>query len=140
MKYKNLIKTAAALTLILSVGCGAKDPATEEEKNSEAMVQVISAEEARNMMEEQDVIIVDVRTRAEFEEAHIEGAILLTLDTIAEKAGEILPDKTATYLIYCRSGNRSNQAANLLVDMGYEEIYDFGGIIDWTYGTVSGAE
>lgn len=140
MKYKNLLKAAAALTLVLSVGCGAKEPATEEEKNSEAMVQVIPAEEAKSMMEEEEVIIVDVRTREEFEEAHIEGAILLTLDTIPEKAEEILPDKTATYLLYCRSGNRSNQAANLLVDMGYEKIYDFGGIIDWTYGTVSGAE
>ncbi|MBO1263648.1 rhodanese-like domain-containing protein [Proteiniclasticum sp. SCR006] len=140
MKYKNMLKTAAALTLILSVGCGAKDPVTEEEKKSESEVQVISVEEAKNMMEEQEVIIVDVRTRAEFEEAHIEGAILLTLDTIPNQAEEIIPDKTATYLLYCRSGNRSNQAANLLVDMGYEKIYDFGGIIDWTYGTVSGAE
>lgn len=139
MKYRNLIKAAAALTLILSVGCGAKDPVTKE-KNTESVVEVISAVEAKRMMEEEEVIIVDVRTQEEFEEAHIEGAILLTLDTIPEKAEETIPDKNATYLIYCRSGNRSNQAANILVDMGYEKIYDFGGIIDWTYGTISGGE
>ena len=90
------------------------------------------------MMDEEEVTIVDVRTKEEYLEAHIEGAVLLTLDTIPEKAEEILTDKNETYLIYCRSGNRSNQAARELVDMGYQKIYDFGGIIDWEYETVSG--
>ncbi|MFH5835768.1 rhodanese-like domain-containing protein [Proteiniclasticum sp. C24MP] len=138
MKYKILATAAAALALIFSVGCSAEEPATEEEKNSEATVQVISADEAKKMMDEEEVIIVDVRTKAEYAEAHIDGAVLLTLDTIPDKAEEILPDKDATYLLYCRSGNRSNQAAKELVRMGYQEIYDFGGIIDWDYETVSG--
>ena len=138
MKFRNILISAAALTLFLTVGCSAEAPTPEEENITVATVQVISAEEAKKMMDEEEVTIVDVRTKEEYLEAHIEGAVLLTLDTIPEKAEELLKDKNETYLIYCRSGNRSNQAARELVDMGYQKIYDFGGIIDWEYETVSG--
>ncbi len=138
MRYKNIIIVVAALAIMFTVGCGAKETTPEQENTTKSTVHVISAEEAKKMMDEEDVIIVDVRTKEEFLEAHIEGAILLTLDTIPDKAQDIIPDKNATYLIYCRSGARSNQGANKLVSMGYENIYDFGGIIDWDYGTVSG--
>lgn len=138
MKYKNILIAATALTVIFTVGCGAQEPSSDEEKITEGTVQVISGEEAKKMMDEEEVTIVDVRTKEEFLEAHIEGAVLLTLDTISEKAEEVLSDKNATYLIYCRSGSRSSQAAKELVSMGYQNIYDFGGIIDWDYETVSG--
>lgn len=138
MKYRNIMKAAAALTLVFAVGCGAKESASQEGNSTSSVVQVISADEAKKMMDEEEVIVVDVRTVEEFKEAHIEGAVLLPLDTVEKKAQEVLQDKEATYLIYCRSGNRSNQAAKLLVSMGYENIYDFGGIIDWNHGTVSG--
>jgi phage shock protein E len=138
MKHKNLLTAAAVLTVFFLIGCGAKEPSSDEEKIAESTVHVISAEEAKKMMDEEEVIIVDVRTKEEFLDEHIEGAVLLTLDTISEKAEEVLSDKNETYLIYCRSGSRSNQAARELVAMGYQEIYDFGGIIDWDYETVSG--
>jgi len=138
MKFKNIFIAAATLSIFFTVGCSAKEPSSDEEKVTESTVQVISAEEAKKMMDEEEVTIVDVRTKEEYLEAHIEGAVLLTLDTIPEKAEEVLSDKNETYLIYCRSGNRSNQAARELVAMGYQKIYDFGGIIDWEYETVSG--
>lgn len=95
----------------------------------------ISAQEAKEMMESQDVIIVDVRTQAEYNEGYIENAILIPNESISEAPRE-LPDKDAIILVYCRSGNRSKQAADKLVALGYTNIYDFGGIIDWPYEIV----
>jgi len=89
------------------------------------------------MEENEDVILVDVRTLEEFAAGHIEGAILLPLASISAQASTVIPDKKAIYIIYCRSGNRSAQAVDLLVEMGYETLYDMGGIIDWPYGTVT---
>lgn len=83
-------------------------------------------------------ILLDVRTKEEFEESRIEGAILIPDYEIAERAETDLPDQDAVILIYCRSGRRSTLAANELADIGYTNVYDFGGIIDWPYDTVSG--
>lgn len=94
----------------------------------------ISAEKAKTMMEQETVIIVDVRTLEEYNEGHIAKAILIPNETIGSTQPSQLPDKDALILVYCRSGNRSKQAAEKLVAMGYTKIYDFGGIIDWTYG------
>lgn len=96
----------------------------------------ISASKAKSMMEDGNVIIVDVRTLEEYNEGHIAGAILIPNESISSVQPSALPDKEAVILIYCRSGNRSKQAADKLVAMGYTKVYDFGGIIDWTYGTV----
>jgi len=93
--------------------------------------QRITPQEAEMMMAGEGVVILDVRTPNEFEGGHIKNAILLPLDEILARAGDIIPIKNATLLIYCRSGNRSNQAAHLLVEMGYTFVYDFGGILDW---------
>jgi rhodanese-related sulfurtransferase len=98
----------------------------------------ITPEEAKEMIDAGDVIILDVRTEQEFEEAHIENAILLPDYDIEALAPETLTDKDATILIYCRSGRRSEAAAKELIEMGYTNTYDFGGIIDWPYATVSG--
>lgn len=97
-------------------------------------VHKISAEKAKAMMDQDNVIIVDVRTAAEYNEGHIANAILIPNESIGSTPPSLLPDKDATILVYCRSGNRSKQASDKLAAMGYTKIYDFGGIIDWTYG------
>lgn len=95
----------------------------------------ISQETAKEIMDTKECIILDVRTPEEFAEGHIPGAILIPDYEIAEKAPNILTDKDALILVYCRSGRRSKNAANQLVDMGYTNIKEFGGIIDWPYET-----
>ncbi len=102
--------------------------------------QTISVQEAKEMMDSGEaIIIVDVRTREEYEAGHIPGALLIPNETISDQQPELLPDQSATILVYCRSGNRSRQASQKLADMGYTAVYDFGGIIDWPYETVAGA-
>ena len=88
------------------------------------------------MMNEKEVVIVDVRTKSEYNEGRIKGAILIPNETIGKEMPSDLPDKNATVLLYCRSGRRSREAANKLVELGYKNVYDFGGINDWPYGTV----
>lgn len=99
-------------------------------------VKKISAAEAKTMMEDQDVIIVDVRTLAEYQEGHIQGALLIPNESIGSDPIALLDDKDAVILVYCRSGNRSAQAAQKLIKLGYKNVYDFGGVIDWPYGLV----
>ena len=94
----------------------------------------ITAKEAKNIMDnETDYIILDVRTEEEFSKGHIDGAILIPDYEITDKAEEILTDKDQLILVYCRSGRRSKLAANSLAIMGYTNIKEFGGIIDWPY-------
>ena len=81
---------------------------------------------------------MDVRTADEYAEAHIPGAILIPNESIANEEPKLLPDKDARIMVYCRSGNRSAQAAEKLIKMGYTNVYDFGGIKNWTYETESG--
>lgn len=97
----------------------------------------ISAEEAKNYMDTEDVIILDVRTQSEYDEGHIPDAVLIPNTELENQAAVQLPDKDKKILVYCRSGNRSETASRLLVDMGYTAVYDFGGIIDWPYETVT---
>ena len=93
----------------------------------------ISQEQAKEMMAQDDGhIIVDVRRQDEYDAGHIPGAILIPNESIGTEQPEELPDLEQIILIYCRSGNRSKQAAQKLFDMGYRNIYEFGGIIDWT--------
>ena len=97
----------------------------------------ISAEEAKTRMDSGDeVIILDVRTEGEFNAGHIPGAILIPNETITDKMPDLLPDLDAEILIYCRSGNRSAQAARKLIQIGYTNVYDFGGINRWDYDIV----
>ena len=93
----------------------------------------ISQDEAKQMMKKDDGhVIVDVRRQDEYDAGHIPGAILIPNESIGTEQPEALPDLEQVILIYCRSGNRSKQAAQKLFDMGYTRIYEFGGIIDWT--------
>ena len=97
----------------------------------------ITAEEAKTIMDtEKEYIIIDARTEEEFREGHIENAILIPEYEIAERAEDELPDKEALILVYCRSGRRSKIASEGLVKLGYTNVKEFGGIIDWPYETV----
>ncbi len=97
----------------------------------------ITPAEAKAIMDEGDgYVILDVRTQEEFDEAHIDGAILIPDYEIAAKAESILKDKNQLILVYCRSGRRSKNAAEALVKLGYTNVKEFGGIIDWPYETV----
>ena len=97
----------------------------------------LTAEEAKARLDEDDsIILLDVRTQEEFDEGHIPGAVCLPSEDIS--ADLPLPfDKDAEILVYCRSGRRSAEAAEKLADMGYENVADFGGIIDWPYETTT---
>ena len=113
------------IAVLLLAGCAA--PAEQE-----VSYRQITMDEAVAMMEEEkDYIILDVRTAAEFDEKHIPGAINIPNETIGTDAIPELPDKDQLILVYCRSGNRSKQASEKLVKLGYTNVVEFGGIIDW---------
>ena len=123
---KILIVLLFVLTL---VGCSSASVQTP---------QVITATEGKKMLDQDSkIILVDVRTLSEYQSGHINGAILLPLDVISSQAEVLLSDKNATIIVYCRSGNRSAQAVQILYDMGYTKLFDMGGIIDWPYDIVS---
>lgn len=97
----------------------------------------ITVEEAKKLMDsEEDRIILDVRSREEYDQGHIPGAILIPDTEIEAKAADLLPDKEQLILVYCRSGRRSKLAAQSLADLGYTNIREFGGILDWPYEVV----
>ena len=97
----------------------------------------ITAEQAKAIMDtEDDYIIIDARTTEEFVEGHIENAILIPEYEIADRAEKELPDKEQLILVYCRSGRRSKIASEELVKLGYTNVKEFGGIIDWPYKIV----
>ncbi len=111
---------------ILLTGCGK----TVEENQ----YRQISQEEAKRMMDNQEVIILDVREQSEFDAGHIPEAVLLPVGSITESsAAAVIPQKDSVVLVYCRSGNRSKTASQALVDIGYTGIYEFGGINTWPY-------
>lgn len=123
-----LILQIAAAVMLLS-GCGS------------ASYTQISQDEAMKMMKEQsDCLIVDVRRPDEFAEGHIAGAVNVPNETIEDEAPDALPDKEQTLLVYCRSGNRSKEASQKLADMGYTNVYEFGGINTWKGEIVTGEE
>ena len=116
------------LALFLLTGCGGNA--------ADGSYQKISQEEAKEMMDTQEVIILDVREQDEYDSGHISGAVLLPVGTIDETtAAEVIPEKDSTVLVYCRSGNRSKTASSTLADLGYTNIFEFGGINTWPYET-----
>ncbi len=117
------------LAMLLLTACG-----QEKEEKQEAVYMNITAQQAKEMMDSQTgYIILDTRTQEEYDQGHILGAILIPYDEILEKAEGILTDKNQLILVYCRSGRRSKIAAEDLVKLGYTNIREFGGIIDWPY-------
>lgn len=97
----------------------------------------ITAEEAKeNLDTNKNIIVLDVRTEAEYAEGHIEDSILIPIDNIKSEVEKRIPAKEKIIYVYCRSGNRSSQAARTLIDLGYINVYDLGGINDWPYKIV----
>ncbi|MEG0157347.1 MAG: rhodanese-like domain-containing protein [Anaerovoracaceae bacterium] len=104
------------------------------EKANTAKYHKVEAETAKRMMDnDSSLVILDVRTQGEYDEGHIKDATLIPVDGLEAVAEEKFPDKKETILVYCRSGNRSKDAADILVEKGYTKVYDFGGIKDWPY-------
>jgi rhodanese-related sulfurtransferase len=130
---KRIILLAVVL-LALLCGCS---PQNEGESEKMTYTQ-ISMDKAIEMMEsESGYIILDVRTIEEFNDRHIPGAICVPNESIGTEPIAELPQKDQLILVYCRSGRRSKEAAEKLAAMGYSNIYEFGGILDWTGETVS---
>ena len=118
--------TAILAALMLLTGCTGKKDAIS--------YQQISQEEARERMNHENVIILDVRELSEFEEGHIPCAVLLPVGTITkDTAAAVIPDFDTEVLVYCRSGNRSQTASSALAELGYRNVYEFGGIRTWPY-------
>lgn len=97
----------------------------------------ITAEEAKQMMDEGNATVVDVRTAEEYAAGHIPGSILVPVESIGDTKPVELPDTEAVLLVHCRTGIRSKRASDQLVELGYKHVYDFGGIVDWPYETVT---
>lgn len=130
MKRVSLLALLLTLTVALCAACGSKTDYQTMEINDAA--EMIAADDGH--------LLVDVRTREEFEEKHIPGAILLPVEDIEDGRLERLPDKDQTILLYCRTGRRAEDAAEYLAKKGYTNIYEIGGIIDWKGETVTGSE
>ena len=114
------------LLLLLLCGCGAETQGYRQ----------ISQEEAKEWMDTREAVVLDVREQDEYDGGHIPGAVLLPVGTItAETAAAVIPEKDTVVLGYCRSGNRSKTASAALAELGYTELYEFGGINTWPYET-----
>ena len=117
----------AILMLFTGCGCQSKEVAMAEYKS-------VSSQEAKELMDsESSYIILDVRAEEEYAEGHIKNAMLIPDYEIAERAEKELTDKEQLILVYCRSGRRSKIASDILVSLGYTNVVEFGGIIDWQY-------
>ncbi len=135
-----IIGLIIVLVLVIFTGCNKKQT-TQNEQNSESSkvntYEQITPAQAKEIMDtETNYIILDVRTQEEFDEGHIEDAILIPDYEIEQKAEGTLTDKEQLILVYCRSGRRSKLAAEGLANLGYTNVKEFGGIIDWEYGIV----
>ena len=131
--YKKMIKrrivsiVAAMVFLLALSGCGAAEKEGSVYMN-------INAEKAKEMMDDlEKFVLLDARSEEEFFEGHIPGAIVIPHEEVSERAETEIPEKDVPVFVYCRSGRRSKIAAEALVSLGYSEVYEFGGIIDWPY-------
>ena len=131
------------LTFALPFGCigcstgGSADGSVDSSVGGSATYEQISGAQAKALMDrESGYIIIDARTQEEYDEGYISGAILIPEYEIADRAEKERPDKNQLILVYCRSGRRSKIAAEELVKLGYTNVKEFGGIIDWEYETV----
>lgn len=124
-KYLTLV-FLSILSTVLLYGCSNNLNTTT--------IKIISSEEAKDIIDSyDDEIIIDVRDKNEYDEGHIKDSILIPLDTLKHDIEDIIKDKNSIILVYCRSGRRSAEASKIIKSLGYNNIYDFGGIIDWKY-------
>ena len=127
------------ITILLFLFTACTRSNADDLSNSQIGWQTITPQEAYKMMNElESYILLDVRTPEEFTEIRINGAILIPDYELKQRAETELTDKNAVILIYCRSGRRSAFSAAILADLGYSNLYDFGGIINWPYETIKG--
>ena len=137
-KIASFLALAASLLTLSACASPAAAAATPAPTAATVEYKKISAADAKARMDSGDtIVILDVRTQEEYDAGHIAGAILVPNETIADKQPALLPDLDAEILVYCRSGNRSAQAAKKLIAIGYTNVVDFGGIIDWPYDVVT---
>ena len=130
--FKNILKILCLTALGATVFSFSSCSDTPERKYE----QISQGEARRIMLSGVEYYLVDARTESEYAEGHIEGAVLIPEYEITERAEKELPDKERIVLVYCRSGRRSKIAAEALAELGYKNVKEFGGIIDWEYGTV----
>jgi len=118
------------MVMVISITACASD-------NNDDVYNKITSEQAKEIIDaEEDIVILDVRTKEEYDEGHIENAILIPNTEINDRIEEEIPDKDTKILVYCRSGNRSSSATRDILELGYTDVYDFGGIINWDYEIV----
>ena len=123
MRYAKFLLLGIVLCLL---GCGKADTGNNYKQ--------ISQEEAKSRMNTQEVVILDVREQSEFDAGHIPKAVLLPVGSITgPTAASVIPELDSIVLVYCRSGNRSKVASQALADLGYTNVYEFGGINTWPY-------
>lgn len=115
----------------------AAPPPSAQAMPQETQAQEAQPQEAKAMMDKGDVTVVDVRRSDEYAAGHIPGSILVPNEEIGDTQPEELPDLDAVLLVHCRTGIRSRQASDKLIKLGYTNVYDFGGIADWPYDTVT---
>lgn len=142
---KKMLCIASAVLCIFLTACnsasigiigGADGPTSiiVADKGDKAMYEQITLEEAKVIMDSgEEHIVLDAREQDEYDSGHIPNAILIPYTEIDNKAEEVLPDKDKLILVYCRSGRRSKIASESLAKLGYTNVKEFGGIIDWKY-------
>ena len=141
ISYKRILKSLFfavpfLMILFVFVGCNGQQKETADDGSTKLSYEQISGEAAKQIIDSQSgYVIIDARTQAEYDSGHIKNAIMIPEYEISEKAAKMLPDKEQLILVYCRSGRRSKIAAQALVDLGYTNVKEFGGIIDWKYET-----
>ena len=141
LKNINIIYLVAAFLLIgLLSGCSSVTNETSKESSTvskKSSFTNITPEEAKKRLDsEKGIVLLDVRTKEEYDTGHIKGSILIPVDNLKEEAESKLKEKNAPIFVYCRSGNRSTTAANILVNLGYKNVYNLGGINKWPYEVV----
>jgi phage shock protein E len=141
LKNINIIYLVSAFLLIgLLSGCSSVTNERSKESSpasKKSSFTNITPEEAKKRLDsEKGIVLLDVRTKEEYDTGHIKGSILIPVDNLKEEAENKLKDKDAPIFVYCRSGNRSTTAANILVNLGYKNVYNLGGINKWPYEVV----
>ncbi len=135
MKYKTMFNLIAVIFVLAAMTACDADSQADSGNNP---VSKISAEDLKSMMDQESaLIIVDVRTPEEFAEGYIPGAVNIPDTEIEAAAEDVLLDKAAMIVVYCRSGRRSAVSAKTLSELGYTNVYDLGGILDWPYDIVT---
>jgi rhodanese-related sulfurtransferase len=131
------VLSATALLTAGLAGCGRQAGVQKKPDDAAGTYRTITPEAYKKMLDDGNaVILVDVRTPEEYAAERLEGAVNIPVETIGDTGPEQLPDRDAVIVLYCRSGNRTVTAAEKLLKLGYKNVYDMGGIIDWPYETV----